>query len=208
MKEKLGTTIYQNVKRDILSGAYPSSTILTEGEIAARFSVSKAPVKSALHRLCDEGYLISYARKGYLVCNTSEEDFCRIQQLRYAIEGFNVAYLIKFASEDQINELQKISDLSVPSDMRYTTVNAQFHMAMADLTGNKYVVSTLSALFAELEQLSPYINTKNLPIEEQTHHDELLRSILNKDLSAALTWLKKDIEEKHKDERLDILEFQ
>lgn len=204
-KTKLNTMVYDNVRRDIVSGVYPPNTFLSEGQIAEKYGVSKAPVRTALHNLCEDGYLISYARKGYLITNTSTSDFAKIQQVRYALESLSVSFLIRYASAEDICTLREIAALDTPTDSSYTTVNAQFHMAMARMTDNRYLVQSLEALFADLSHLYPYLNTKNFPLEEQSRHPQLLDAIEAKDTPLALSLLRTDIEENTIENRYSII---
>ena len=195
MKYTLGDKIYDGVKKDILTGKYTPNTFISEGQIAGRFEVSKAPVKTALARLCDDGLLIRYARKGYLVTNTSNLDYAKILQVRYAIEAVAVSYLARYAVKEDLEKLRDIAGLEKPTETKYSTVNAQFHMAMAKLTDNRYLVMCLDKLMSELEQVYSYLDTKNKPLSEQNYHRELLDAIEEKDEKTALNILERDIAE-------------
>lgn len=194
MKYTLGDKIYDGIKHDILVGEYPPNTMLSERQIAEKYEVSKAPVRTALKKLCEDGYLIGYARKGYLVTNTSDSDYAKLQQLRYSIESLAVSHIIMYCSDDDIKMLRKIAALDVPSEKKYVTVNAQFHMAMAFLTNNRYLIKYLDEIIFELDKAYAYINTDKQPIDEQSCHTQLLDSIQNRDRKAALGWLKADLE--------------
>jgi len=193
MKYTLGRKIYDGIKKDILQGIYPSNTFLTEGEIALKYGVSKAPVKTALKNLCNDGFLISYPRKGYFITNTNISDYSQIQDLRYAMESLTVSLLIQQATSIDIDRLRKITTLDSPSDPKYTTVNAQFHMAMAEITGNRYLIRYLASLLEEVSTIYNYLDTKNQPEDEQNCHPQLLDAIAAKDYIAANEWLRKDL---------------
>ncbi len=195
MKNNLSGKVYNGVKGGIVSGRLTAGTFLSEGAVASEYGVSKAPVKAALHALCDEGYLVSYARKGYQVTNISESDFSKIQQVRYALESLVVIHLILYAKDSELDELEKISKLEEPSDSTYSTVNAQFHMAMAHATGNRYLEDTLRGLFMNLSHLYTYLNTNDLEKDEQSCHPQLLAAMRARDEKTALRWLQADMED-------------
>lgn len=193
MKYTLGKKIYDGIKKDILQGSYPANTFLTEGEVAEKYGVSKAPVRTALKNLCNDGFLISYPRKGYFITNTNVSDYSQIQDLRYAIESLTVSLLIRQATARDIERLREIAALDKPSNPKYTTVNAQFHMAMAELTGNRYLIRYLSSLLEEVSTIYNYLDTKNQPEDEQDCHPQLLDAIAARDHKAANEWLRKDL---------------
>lgn len=204
MKYTLGDKIYDGVKKDIITNVYTPNMIISEAQIAEKYAVSKAPVRTALHRLCEDDYLISYARKGYLVLNTSIVDYSAAQQLRYAIESLTVANLIMYAPDNSIEKLRTIAALEYPSDRKYTTVNAQFHMTMARLTENRYLVQCLDMIMSELSKIYTYLDSKNQPVEDQNCHAYLLDAIEARDRREALQWLKKDIIDDRVAKRFDI----
>ena len=57
MKEKLSDIIYNAILKDIVTGVYTSRDFISEAQIAAKYGVSKAPVKEAMHILASEGFL-------------------------------------------------------------------------------------------------------------------------------------------------------
>lgn len=193
MSYTLGDRVYDALRSEILKNEYPANTMLSEAQLAKKYKVSKAPVKTALRRLCDEGYLISYPRKGYLVLNMSTTDYSAIQQLRYAMERISVIDLISYGTVESISQLRQIAELKVPSDPRYTTVNAQFHMTMARLTENRFLVQYLDMIMAEESKVYTYLETKNMPLEEQDCHGPMLDAIEARDSALALQLLKEDI---------------
>lgn len=193
MKYTLSMKVYDGIQKDILTGKYTPNAFLTEGEIADQYKVSKAPVRTALKKLCADGYLISYPRKGYFITNTSDKDFAQIQQLRYAMESLTVVLLVKFATPQDIQHLRQIAALDTPSIAKYTTVNAQFHMAMAETAKNKYLSRYLENVLTEVAKIFAYLDSKNQPKEEQDCHTQLLDAIEARDQDAALKWLREDL---------------
>lgn len=193
MSYTLGDRVYDALRSEILKNEYPANTMLSEAQLAKKYGVSKAPIKTALRRLCDEGYLISYPRKGYLVLNMSTTDYSAIQQLRYAMERISVIDLISYGTPESLSQLRQIAALEIPSDPRYTTVNAQFHMTMARLTENRFLVQYLDMIMAEESNVYTYLESKNMPLEEQDCHGPMLDAIEAHDSTLALQLLKKDI---------------
>ena len=86
MKEKLSEKIFAQLRGEIIAGKYTARDFISESEIAERYGVSKAPVKDALHLLADQGYLVSYPRKGYMVNTFTNEEDNQIQQIRRCLE--------------------------------------------------------------------------------------------------------------------------
>ncbi|NLM11280.1 MAG: GntR family transcriptional regulator [Clostridiaceae bacterium] len=187
MKETLSDKVYKAIKEDINNFKLSPDEFIVERVMAKRYGVSKAPVREALHRLCREGRLISYPRKGYLIVSLSEVEFYQTQQLRLINEGFAVRTLIKKADPEDIKILR---NLAVKSDC---ASNSEFHCKMADLTGNNFLKEIVTHL---LDISTRTLNLKNQSNGEnlKTFHCEIVDAIESRDEEKALEYLKMDLE--------------
>lgn len=205
MKNTLTDQITQGLKKDILEGKRKPSEFLTEGGVADQYKTSKAPARAALHRLCNEGFLINYARKGYLITNQSETDYLNIKVLRFAIEKISVSSIIRLVSDDKIKMLREIAQLEAPSNERHVTVNEQFHMTMAGLSNNRFLVHTLQELFDEESLTYNYASiTVTVPPEKQNYHLQLVEALLRREETEAVNWLRMDLAPKQTPVSLDL----
>jgi len=187
VKETLSDKVYKAIKEDINNFKLSPDEFIVERVMAKRYGVSKAPVREALHRLCREGRLISYPRKGYLIVSLSEVEFYQTQQLRLINEGFAVRTLIKKADPEDIKILR---NLAVKSDC---ASNSEFHCKMADLTGNNFLKEIVTHL---LDISTRTLNLKNQSNGEnlKTFHCEIVDAIESRDEEKALEYLKMDLE--------------
>ena len=78
--------VYAQVKRDILGGALPGGSLVTEGGLAEVAGVSRTPVREALLRLEGEGLVRLYPKKGALVVPPSVDDARDVLEARVVIE--------------------------------------------------------------------------------------------------------------------------
>jgi DNA-binding GntR family transcriptional regulator len=56
-KRSLSEQVYRHIKRMILSGELPAGQHIPEERIAAEFGVSRTPVREALHKLAERGWI-------------------------------------------------------------------------------------------------------------------------------------------------------
>ncbi len=75
------------IRDAVLSGALPPGRQMNEAELAARFEVSRGPVREAMQRLVQEGLLVSHPHRGIFVVELAEADLADIYIAREAIEG-------------------------------------------------------------------------------------------------------------------------
>jgi DNA-binding GntR family transcriptional regulator len=65
--KSLTETAYAVLRERIITGELAPGTDVSEPELAEQLSVSKTPVREALARLCVEGFMEAYPRRGYRV---------------------------------------------------------------------------------------------------------------------------------------------
>ncbi len=184
----LAQKVYEGIRRDILLGRYRMNEFLVETEIAKEYGVSKGTAGEALHRLCLEGQLTSYPRKGYLLTIVTEEEFAMLARLRMVLEELVVKILVTEKSEAEraalCGELGAIDGAKQGANMR-------FHMKMAEATGDKYLISTLYSTLSAQARSERYVTA--IRRQPPDCHKELAAAILEGDAAEAQAWLIKDI---------------
>lgn len=81
---------FAHIRSAILGGELPPGTMLSENELAATLTMSRTPVRSALARLQDEGWITIYAKRGALVRQLSEREVSESADVRLALETAGV----------------------------------------------------------------------------------------------------------------------
>lgn len=187
MKEKLSEKIFAQIRMDIITGKYTARDFISESEIAKRYGVSKAPVKDALHLLADQGYLVSYPRKGYMVNTFSREEINQIQQIRRCLEALCVQLVIEHASDEEIEALCDTIDGADMSVEPENTINYRFHMGLARISGNPMLATTLEKLvnIASMTQLQREPDSRNFR--------QIIDALLARDKEQAVRLIEKDI---------------
>lgn len=193
MKETAADSIYRQVRNKIIKGEY-DNTFLIERDIALEFSVSRAPVRDALQRLVQEGYLVSYARKGHLVNRISGDTLFQIQQFRFYMESMSLALIIKNASDEEISSLFDLADTENPPARTddYLSGNTLFHTELAKLSKNKLLAD---AVYHYSGHASLAVFQNPLLIEKRPdYHREILNALLERDFKTAQKYLAMDMQ--------------
>lgn len=188
MQETLTEKVYNAIRDDINNIRLSAGEFLVENEMAKRYGVSKAPVREALHRLCREGRLISYPRKGYLIVALSEKEFLQVKQLRLINEGFALKTLVRELSPEALKLLEQLANKeSVGS-------NRAFHNKLAELTGNRFLEEIMTRL------LDASIRTMNLQSavhhgkELKNYHRRIVEALAEHNEDKAIDYLKMDLD--------------
>ncbi len=199
MKLTKARQIYEDLREDIVSGHTQPGYMMGEQNLADQYSCSKMPVREALHQLCQEGYLISYPRRGYVVSNITEVDFYEVQQVRLPLELLSMELVVKSASDDEIKALYNIisenqlSDSGKPQGAKLYTINSQFHLELARLSQNKRLFDSLTHLIGEASRAG-YRFYSPSALQERHFHERIIDALLERDAKKAQEILKKDLE--------------
>jgi GntR family transcriptional regulator, rspAB operon transcriptional repressor len=97
--------IYDKVKQAILSGSIPMGSRVLEGRLAEQLSVSRTPVREALHVLEMEGLLESFPRVGYRVREVTWEEALEIYEMRAVLEPLAARKAIESGDRGYIDVL-------------------------------------------------------------------------------------------------------
>ena len=181
----LADKVYEGIQSDILMGRYGMNEFLVEAEIAKKYGVSKGTAGEALHRLCLEGQLMSYPRKGYLLALVTEKEFAKLMRLRIVLEKLAADILIKEKTQEERRQLAKeLSPGAIPTNM-------QFHMKLCEATGDKFLVSAIYCTLSALARSERYV-TASRGQKGIQYHGEILEAIVEGEYERAASYIEKD----------------
>lgn len=146
------------LRQEILSNRLPPGTELAEVALAESLGVSRGPVREALGRLATEGLVTVRPRRGAVVSSLSKQEFLEAYQVREALEMLAIRLAVPRTTPELLERLQgliaKMQDCAGRDDVDgFFELNAQFHRAFVDASGN----GRLMELYRQLvEQLGRY----------------------------------------------------
>ena len=86
VKTTLRRELYDDIRRDIVGGTFRPGDLLRERELAAKYGVSKTPVREALSLLAQEEMVKAVPRAGYMVTQLTMRDVQEVYHLRLTME--------------------------------------------------------------------------------------------------------------------------
>jgi DNA-binding GntR family transcriptional regulator len=126
---------------------------MREADLAARFSISKSPVRDALMQLEREGLVITSPRQGYRVAPVSMPDVQDMFDLRAALESACMERIARGASEEALRSLDRFRVYQANDwPHGFVDYNRAFHNCLAELAGNARMRKQLSDLIDEMER--------------------------------------------------------
>lgn len=149
----LRETVYEQLRADMISCTLAPGTEIREAELAARFDMSKSPVRDALMRLEREGLVITLPRQGYRVAPVSLSDVLDMFHLRAALERACVERIVLYASDEQLAELNPFRHFDAGAwDGGFIAYNRAFHRRLAQLGANARMRDQLIDLIDMMER--------------------------------------------------------
>lgn len=104
----LAERAYIRLREEIIRGDLTPGALVREEDVAERFGVGRTPVREALQRLRNEGYLTILPRRGTLVSEISITDLAAIYEVRARMESWAARLAADRASRDDREEAQRL----------------------------------------------------------------------------------------------------
>ena len=153
----LDDTVYGRIKQMILANQFRPGHKLTHQHLADQLAVSRTPVRQALERLYQEGYVIRIPDRGFFVAEMDSHEARDLYDMRIALEtsALRLAMSREGISEKQLKrliELQKTyaDDVAKNAILERIMSDREFHVYLASLSGNRYLEDTLATVFERL----------------------------------------------------------
>lgn len=149
----LREAVYEQLRADILSCRMPPGAEIREAELAARFQVSKSPVRDALMRLERESLVVTLPRQGYRVASISLTDVQDMFHLRAALERACMERIVRQASDEQLATLETYRTYKADDwEGGFVAYNRSFHRKLAELAANARMRDQLGDLIDQMER--------------------------------------------------------
>jgi phosphonate utilization transcriptional regulator len=183
--------VAREVERMILAGELSVGERVNESALAARFRVSRGPVREALRGLEESGLLRLEKNRGVFVREISLAEADEIYDLREALDelvGRRLAKRFEEPARSAVHALLAQMDQAAAQGdaASYHMVNLRFHDTLVEATGNTKLIATYRRLIKELHlfRLKGLTAGGGLPVSNDEHR-AIVRTIEAGDADAA-----------------------
>jgi DNA-binding GntR family transcriptional regulator len=190
-KKSLAVSIYADLRSEILRCRIPPGTDLFEVELAARFQISKNPVREALGGMRQDGLVMAFPRRGHQVTPITFGDMNEHFDLRTLLEAGAAEMACDRITTDKIDKLREMTttDYDAAEDVsldHFILVPREFHLAIARTFGNRRLYSLLERQMNELERFF-YIGALSQDVNWKTavEHSDLVEALADRDADGA-----------------------
>jgi DNA-binding GntR family transcriptional regulator len=147
----LTDSVYDIIKEEILGLQFEAGQALVERDLSDQLGVSKTPVREALLRLTNEGFLTRTSSRRLVVKQVTQQEIEDIYSLREVLERMAVTLSVpKLLDEDFQALEQHLRSAKVSMDLGDRSATAKFnrhyHMVFAARSGNQLLEEILSGM--------------------------------------------------------------
>jgi len=177
-----------HVRDAIIDGTFPAESMLSEADLAARLGVSRTPIRVALARLQDEGWVRIYPKRGALVRGLSAEEATDLADARVVLESSGIALATTEARARLAEELAPVlaeqrAAFAAGDIGRFVDLTIAFHRAFLHAGTNRYLID-LGDRLADRQRWVLFTNRATL-LERSDHiideHHQLLDCLRDDD---------------------------
>lgn len=189
--QPLREAVCETLRDAIRKGILEPGERLMEVQLADELGISRTPVREAIRKLEQEGYVIMMPRRGTYVSDISTGDVKEIFEIRSALESLATGLAARRIEPDDLETLQnlllEIEGYIAKNDIeKIVETDIKFHGLIYQVSGNERLVNIINNLkeqTARFRTLSmSYPGRLQETLEE---HSEMVEAIANGDVSAA-----------------------
>ena len=189
--QPLREVICESLRNAIKNGKLKPGERLMEVQLAEELGISRTPVREAIRKLEQEGYVIMLPRRGTYVSSVSVHDVQEIFEIRTALESLSTGLAARRIENEELEQLQKllaaIEGYIDKHDIdNIVKTDIEFHDLLYKVSRNERLSGIISNLKEQLSRFRTlsmsYPGRLKETLEE---HREMVEAIASGDVEAA-----------------------
>lgn len=168
---------YLGIRSRIIDGSYPSGAPLSEPTLARHHGTSRTPVREALARLAEEGYVDRVPGRGYSVSRVTVQLIRETFDIRRLLEVAMATRAAEVASDEERREIARLAGFhynvgDLASYRRAEAANARFHLAITSASHNRFAERLVRQCLLQMDRFIS-IGANIAPLSEEANRDHL-----------------------------------
>lgn len=182
---------YWKIKRDILTCELEAGAQIVQSQLVERYQMGITPIREALKRIEQEGYLQSIPRYGYVISPITIADVQNIYELRLILEKPSVQLAITRASDSTLEKIRESADFTYQyrdreSYLKFLSMNTAFHVSIAQASENKKLADMIARTLDEMTRIFNLgLDLRDSGDEMRREHILLANALLKRDAELA-----------------------
>jgi DNA-binding GntR family transcriptional regulator len=189
----------EQLEQDIIAGNLKPGEKLDEVALTERFTVSRTPIREALHRLSSSGLIEIKPRRGAFVRKFSLAEIMEMFEVMSEMEGVCARLAARRINSEQRQQLQAALDACNKAELEgdsdnFYHANVEFHHVIYEACHNVFLCDKAKDLHL---RLAPYrrlqLQVRHRMHESQKEHIEVAKSILDGNIDASELLMKSHV---------------
>ncbi len=201
--------IYNDIRNKILTNEFAPGSKLSENSLSNDYDCSRTPVREAIKRLEQDGFVMVLPHSGSYVKEMTIAEYQYLAEIRSYLES--LAFRLNCEKKTDIQPFSDILDKMDECDMVndvlvFSNLHFQFHLAMVEASGNETLYTTFRRLNLNSNSLLFYQQlTEKGKQATQDEHRKILSFLADQDIVKgerfmfAHLWRKRNKFKKHRD---------
>lgn len=195
----LKTKAYEWIKQKIIDCELEPNVLMNEDQLCGEFQMSRTPVRDALGRLEQEGYIKILPKKGFVVIPLSVNEISMVFEGRMLVEPYIVLHCCQNISPEILNKLRvNLSEEKQSIDYNRKDVyswDSEFHAAIVSCCKNSYLLNFYENLATQNQRLRIISgkSSKDRLLKTIEEHYAIYNALEDQDLRGAAEALEKHL---------------
>ena len=183
--------VFTYIEDGILSGKYKSGQQLTELGLTKEIGVSRTPIRSALHRLSEEGLVELTPNRRVVVLGVTKNDVVDTYKIRMRLEGLASRLCTELIDEEKMSKLCEVVELSEfyiakQNHEKIKELDTEFHHIIYEASDNRMLAKILGDLHKKIKVYRKASLSFGERVEKSiAEHREILEAIKKGDADEA-----------------------
>lgn len=144
--------VYNQIRQQILDKRFFPGSHIVEDNLSRDTGLSRAAIRTVMHRLQTDGYIKIVPNKGSFVINPTVEEIKMLYNTRLYLELGAASLAVKYVTPEIIQRMEANYEAQRQLKSRfsigeYAILNRDFHWAIAEASKNEYYKKYLSEIY-------------------------------------------------------------
>lgn len=196
----VGSTVYQQIKHDIIFGVLEPGAKLKLNALKTRYSASLSTLRETLNRLTSEGFVDAPMQRGFFVRDVSPEDLSEVASLRILLESHALELSLAHGDTEWEGDLvaayhklklmeQQMMEGDTSSKETWKRYDWEFHLATIQACQSRNLLDLHSIIYDKYLRYQMLVLTHRGEVARR-EHAELLDAAISRDAERAKALLK------------------
>ena len=183
---------YQVIMNLIIQRSLQSGERIVQDTLADSMGISRSPIREALMKLTEEGFLEKNDKNSYIVAGIRLKDYVDYCEMRLRMESYAAALAVRNMTDDVLGKLEEnVSQYRKTTDIAQARkLDEAFHHIIIQTSKNPYIIDFSQKTLKRKAYYSRYlVHAENMSAAE-VEHQKIYEAICNYDEKQAEEMMK------------------